>query len=86
MVSTSLVYLNVNDFKLSMSCVPNNKGFNYKWEKKDGKIRASSRRIFSSNLTLVNLRPEDSGEYRCIVSNSTGRITSKYQKVIVIGM
>ena len=33
-VATSQVHLNVNDLKLSMSCVPNNNGFNYHWEKK----------------------------------------------------
>ena len=41
--------------------------------------------MHSSNLTIVNLKPEDSGEYRCTVSNSTGKIISDYVKLVVQG-
>ena len=42
--------------------------------------------MYSSKLTITNLRPEDSGEYRCIISNATGNIASSYSELIVRGM
>jgi len=84
-VSTSLVLLSVNDFKMSMSCVPNMNDFNYKWEKKDSDLHARVTEVSSSNLVLINLQPEDSGEYRCIMSNSTGKIVSKYKQIKITG-
>ena len=42
--------------------------------------------INSSKLTIVKLKPEDAGEYRCIMSNSTGQIASNYSLVTVKGL
>ncbi|XP_065905710.1 cell adhesion molecule DSCAM-like [Dysidea avara] len=66
-----------------MACVPNNNGFTYKWEKKNDDLLARVKEITSPDLVLSNLQPKDSGEYRCIVSNSTGKIVSKYKQVKV---
>ena len=66
-----------------MRCAPNEKNFNYLWQKKNNDLIHRAKGIHSSELTIINLRPEDSGEYRCIVSNSTGRIASSYSKLIV---
>ena len=69
-----------------MRCVPHVKGFHYLWEKKDNDLHRRELGIYSSKLTITNLRPEDSGEYRCIISNATGNIASSYSKLIVRGM
>ena len=59
----------------------------YKWEKRNSDLLNSRiDGVNSSTLTILNLRPEDVGEYRCLVSNATGRITSDYAKLEVQGM
>ena len=69
-----------------MRCVPHVKGFHYLWEKKNGDLTTRGHGMYSSELTINNLRPEDSGEYRCIISNTTGNIASSYSELIVRGM
>ena len=68
-----------------MKCGANNGQFNYTWEKKRGIISSRAKGVHSSQLTIFNLRPEDAGEYRCMISNSTGKITSQHSKLIITG-
>ena len=79
----SRVNLKVNTYNLSMKCIPHGKDFQYFWEKKNNNLPPKAQGMYSSELTIVNLQPEDSGEYRCIMSNATGRIASSYSKLIV---
>ena len=81
----SIVYLKNNTYTMSMSCIPYEKNFNYLWERKNDNLPFRSQGVYSSELTIINLRPEDTGEYRCIVSNATGRVASSYSKLIIIG-
>ena len=69
-----------------MRCTPYKKGFYYLWEKKNSDLTPKVQGVYSSELTIFNLQPEDSGEYRCIMSNATGRIASSYSKLIVKSM
>lgn len=85
-MSQSKVYLKVNTYNLSMKCIPHKNSFHYVWEKKANNFPLRVQGVYSSELTIVNLQPEDSGEYRCIMSNATGRIASSYSKLIVISM
>ena len=71
---------------MSMNCIPHEKSFKYLWEKKNSILPPRAQGVYSSELTILNLRPEDSGEYRCIMSNATGRVTSSYSKLIIISM
>ena len=80
-----LINLTINNYNFSMKCGTGSGKFNYTWEKKSGKIPLRAKGVDSSHLTIFNLRPEDTGEYRCTISNSTGRITSYYTKLIVTG-
>ena len=85
MIPGQLINLTVNDFRLLMDCIPHG-NYEYKWEKKNENIISRSRGINSRHLIINDLRPVDSGEYRCIVSNSTGIIMSDYSLLTVEGI
>jgi len=80
----SPISLLLNTFNLSMSCQPNKSYLTYTWEKK-GEFPSKILETSLSTLTITNVKPNDSGEYRCIVSNSTGKIASEYAMLIVRG-
>ena len=84
MIPGQLIKLTVNDFRLSMDCISHGDDFEYKWEKKNENNIPRSQNI-NSTLIINDLRPADSGEYRCIVSNSTGIIKSDYTLLTVEG-
>ena len=87
-MTDSVVNLTTNNHSLVMKCLPNKISFNYEWNKTMGNQSAIERTmgIKSPQLTIINLKPEDSGDYRCIMSNRTGRIKSKFFTVHIIGM
>ena len=82
-MSQSRVHLKTDSYNLSMRCVPYEKGFRYLWERMNDDLIPRAHGMYSSELTIINLRPEDSGEYRCIISNATGTIASNFSKLIV---
>jgi len=82
---SQLIKLEVNNFMLKMRCLPYNSNFSYRWERKNKQLPSNAVHISSEQLTIINLKPEDLGEYRCIMSNSTGQIASDYSRVIVKG-
>ena len=84
--STPVVYLDANDRNLSIDCIPGDYRFYYKWEKKNGNISYGTQGMYSSQLFITDPVPEDSGEYRCIMSNSTGSIASDYKGIVILGM
>ena len=79
------INLTVNNFILSMKCTSYADGFGYKWEKKNAKNIPRAQDINARQLTITNLKTDDSGEYRCIISNSTGVIISGYSLLTVQG-
>jgi len=81
----SPIHLTVNDFMLSMKCVPQKSNLNYKWERRSGNLPSKAQGTHTSNLIIVNLRPEDAGDYRCVVSNSTGTIGSRFSSLVIDG-
>ena len=70
-----------------MVCSPYNKNFiyTYKWERKNRQLPLNVQYTSPGELQIIDLKPEDSGEYRCIISNSTGQIASDYSLVTVEG-
>ena len=68
------------------SIMPYGNDFEYRWEKKNEKNISNYQGVNSRDLVITDLRPEDSGEYRCIVSNSTGVISSDYSLLNVEGL
>ena len=81
-----VVNLTVNNYNLTMKCLPDNENFNYKWIKKNDVLPSGAWGVNTSQLTIINLKPEDSGDYQCVLNNNTGTITSNFSAVNVIGM
>ena len=80
-----VVNLSVNNYNLTMKCLSNMNNLNYKWIKKNDVLPSRAQGVKSSQLTIVNLKPEDSGDYQCLMSNSTGTISSKFSTVNIKG-
>ena len=79
------VNLIVNNYILTIKCLPSNSNYDYKWIKKNDVLPSRAQGTNTSHLTIVNLKPEDSGEYQCIMSNSTGKVRSNFSAVKVKG-
>ena len=80
-----VVNLTVNNYNLTIKCLPNKGNFNYKWIKKNDVLPSRAKGVNSSELTIINLKPEDSGDYQCIMSNSTGTISSNFSAMKITG-
>ena len=83
---TSLVELVQTNFHFSLLCKSNVRNAQIHWEKRNKMLSSNVYGVNSSNLTIFNMIPNDSGEYRCVVSNSTGIIESEYSNLTVRGM
>ena len=57
----------------------------YIWQKQNGVIPFDSTGVKTNILSLVNLQPEDAGNYQCVAINGTGSIESHYAMVTVLG-
>ena len=82
---SSSINLTINKFNLSIYCYPEESGYDYEWERQNGELPSRVQGTNSSLLVIYNLRAEDAGEYRCTLSNSTGRISSMYMMLTVEG-
>ena len=58
----------------------------YYWERQHGSIPSSAIGVNTSNLTLINLRLEDAGNYRCVGINGSGSTGSEYATLTFEGM
>ena len=65
-----------------MKCGLHAKDFHYQWEKKHAKDNLGEN---SHELTITNVKPDDSGKYRCVMTNSTGKIFSYYILLTIKG-
>ena len=84
-MTTPTVNLTVNNYNLTLKCLPTKSNFNYKWMKKNDVLPLRAQGVNTSQLTIVNLTPEDSGDYQCVMSNSTGTISSNFSTVNIRG-
>ena len=55
------------------------------WEKQDGKMPLGTPGMNTTTLTLVNLTPEDSGNYRCAMNCFGEKAFSDYVTVTIHG-
>ena len=57
----------------------------YNWERQDGNISSDSTEVNTNTLTLINLQPEDAGNYRCVATNASGSSQSNYANLTING-
>jgi len=57
----------------------------YNWERQNGNIPSGVVGVDTNTLTIINLQPEDAGNYRCMATNASGSTYSEYATVIVKG-
>ena len=57
----------------------------YNWEKQNDVISFDSTGVNTNTLTLINLQPEDAGNYRCVVTNTSGNSFSNYADITING-
>ena len=55
----------------------------YRWERRNDVIPSDSTGVNTNTLTLINLQPEDAGNYRCVATNVRGSSKSNYATVNV---
>ena len=58
----------------------------YKWERQNGIIPFDSTGVNTNTLTLINLQPEDAGNYRCVATNASGSSESNYAAITISGI
>ena len=56
----------------------------YIWERQNGVVPSDSTGVKTNILNLINLQPEDAGDYRCVAINGTGIVKSHYAVVTVL--
>ena len=86
--SNKAVFLNQNSesTNLTLTCMTNETALYY-WERQNGSVPINSIGIFTNTLTLVDVQPEDSGNYRCAVFadySACCRSFSEYAAVTII--
>ena len=75
----------VNDTtSVSLTCEAD-RASSYNWERQNDVIPSDSTGVNTNNLTLINLQPEDAGNYRCVATNVIGNKESDYAHLVING-
>ena len=84
-MDNSKVDLLIRNYNLTMRCVPSGTDLQYRWNRRNASLPASAVGVNTSLLTIYRLTPEDAGDYRCILSNISGVITSEFSALKING-
>ena len=76
----------IKSTNITLTCMANETS-SYYWERQNGNIPFTSIGVRTNTLTLVNVKPKDTGRYRCVafVCNIVSRSFSNYATVSVNG-
>ena len=66
----------------SLTCEANG-ALSFKWEKQNDVIPSDSTGVNTNTLTLINLQPEDAGNYRCVATNAGVCSESNYATITI---
>ena len=78
------IVLSNNTTNMSLSCRADGAS-SFEWQKQGGNIPSNSIGANTNTLTLINLQPEDAGDYRCVATNASGSTESNYAHLTISG-
>ena len=74
-----------NNTDVSLTCKAD-RASSYFWERQNGIIPSNSIGVNTNTLKLINLQPEDAGNYRCVATNTGGNDESDYAVIAISSM
>ena len=77
--------LSTDNHNVSLTCEADG-ATSYNWERQSGSIPTTAFGVNTNTLTIINLQPEDAGNYRCVATNDCGKNYSNYATIRIKGI